>query len=68
MRTAILPNVLSIYREEASKLGAAYDSGASQTGPLTLLAIAAVLVVVMVGVQFWLARRTHRILNLVSRV
>jgi hypothetical protein len=64
MRTAILPNVLSIYREEASKLGAAYDSGASQTGPLTLLAIAAVLVVVMVGVQFWLARRTHRILNL----
>jgi hypothetical protein len=64
MRTAILSNVLSIYREEASKLGAAYDSGVSQTGPLFLLVIAAALVVVMVGVQFWLVRRTHRILNL----
>jgi hypothetical protein len=64
MRTAILPNVLSIYREEASKLRAAYDSGASQTGPLFLLGIAAALVVLIVGVQFWLARKTHRIFNL----
>jgi hypothetical protein len=64
MRIAILPEVLSIYREETSKLGAAYDSGASRTGPLFLLVIGAALIVLMVGVQFWLARRTHRTLNL----
>jgi hypothetical protein len=64
MRIRILPAVLSIYREEASKLGSAYDSGASQTGPLFLLVIGAVLFCLMVGVQLWLADRTHRILNL----
>jgi hypothetical protein len=64
MRNRILPSVLSIYREEASKLEAAYDSGTSRTGPLFLLIVGAALVILMVGVQFWLARRTHRILNL----
>ena len=64
MRARILPAVLSIYREEARKLSAAYDSGASQTGPLLLLVVVVVLTVLMVGVQLWLARRTHRILNL----
>ncbi len=64
MRARILPAVLSIYREEASKLAAAYDSGASQTGPLLLLVVVVALIVLMIGVQFWLARRTHRILNL----
>jgi hypothetical protein len=64
MRARILPAVLSIYREEASKLAAAYDSGASQTGPLLLLVVVVALIVLMVSVQFWLARRTHRILNL----
>ena len=39
MRIRILPTVLSIYREEASKLGSAYDAGASQTGPLFLLVV-----------------------------
>jgi hypothetical protein len=63
MRSSILPNVLSIYREEASKLSAAYDSGASQSGPLFLLVIAGALVLLMIGVQFWLAARTRRILN-----
>jgi hypothetical protein len=64
MRARILPAVLSIYREEASKLSAAYDSGASQTGPLLLLVVVVALIVLMVGLQLWLAKRTHRILNL----
>ena len=64
MRTTILPAVLSIYRAEAGKLGVAYDSGRSQTGPLFLLVIAAALILFMIGVQFWLAGRTHRMLNL----
>ena len=64
MRTKILPAVLSIYREEASRLAAAYDSDALQTGPLLLLVVAVALIGLMVGVQFWLAKRTRRTLNL----
>ena len=64
MRTSILPAVLSIYREEAGKLRAAYQSGGSQSGPLFLLVITTALIALMVGVQCWLARRTRRILNL----
>jgi hypothetical protein len=64
MRAKILPEVLSIYRVEAGKLGVAYDSGANKTGPLFLLVIASALVLFMIGLQFWLAGRTHRILNL----
>ena len=64
MRADILPEVLSIYRAEAGKLGVAYDAGASQSGPLFLLVITAALVLLVIGVQFWLAGRTHRVLNL----
>ena len=64
MRIRILPAVLSIYREEASKLGAPMTPVLPKPDRCSCLSSRAVLFCLMVGVQLWLAGRTHRILNL----
>jgi hypothetical protein len=61
LRTNALPGLASLERTEQRRVDAAYSRLTAATTWLTI-GIAAALIV-LVGVQVWLARRTHRIFN-----
>ena len=63
MRDQMLPAAGQLYALEARRLGADYRSGTSTGDLLALVAVAAALLGLLAVTQVFLARRTHRILN-----
>jgi hypothetical protein len=63
LRGTVLQAVLDIYKTEADRLERAYDAGTSRLALLTLLIVGGLLLALFVAAQIWLARRTHRVLN-----
>jgi hypothetical protein len=64
LRRTVLPAVLDIYKAEADRLKRAYDAGTSPLALWTLLIVGGLLLALFVRAQIWLARRTHRVVNL----
>jgi len=64
LRGIVLPAVLDIYKAEADRLERAYDAGTSPLALRTLLIVGGLLLALFVRAQIWLARRTHRMVNL----
>jgi hypothetical protein len=64
MRDKLLPAAATVYEQSADRLDDAYRSGTSSIDLVVVLFAAFVAVGLLVGVQLFLFRRTHRILNL----
>jgi hypothetical protein len=63
MREEILPAATVLYRHATQRLDDAYDDGTSRTDVVLLVAAGAVVLVLLVVVQLYLFRRTHRVVN-----
>ena len=64
MREEILPAALGIYSEAAAQLHAGYRDGTSEAEVWVWAGVAAVVVAALLSTQFFVARRTRRLLNL----
>jgi uncharacterized membrane protein YdcZ (DUF606 family) len=64
LRGTVLPAVLDIYKAEANRLERAYDAGTSRQALWTVVIVGGLLLALFVTAQIWLARRTHRVVNL----
>jgi hypothetical protein len=63
MRLRILPAARRLYAVEARRLGEHQRTGTSSGAVVAILLVGAIALAVLVGVQVFLARRTHRVFN-----
>lgn len=63
MRGRILPAARRLYASEAQRLGENQRTGTSTGGLVAVLIVCLAALVVVVGAQVFLARRTHRVFN-----
>jgi hypothetical protein len=63
MRTQLLPAANRLYGIEARRLSGDYGSGASTANLLAVIAVVCALLGLLVFVQVYIARRTHRMFN-----
>jgi len=63
-RGGILPSARTLYEIQATKLTASYEDGVSSASLLAALLAGCALIVVLVATQVYLARTTHRLVNL----
>jgi len=59
----ILPSARTLYEVQATKLTASYEDGVSSATLLAVLLAGCALLVVLVATQVYLARATHRLVN-----
>ena len=64
IRDDLVPAATIVYEEASQRLGDAFDQGTSSTDVVLVVITAAVAVVLLLLVQWFVARRTHRILNI----
>jgi hypothetical protein len=64
MRETILPETTTLYKRAAQALDDTYESGTSTSELVFVIVTGAVVLGLLVGVQMFVARRTHRVLNI----
>jgi hypothetical protein len=63
MRDKLLPAAAVLYEDAAAHLDADYSTGTSSTDLVVIVVVALLALALLAGVQVFLARRTHRLLN-----
>jgi hypothetical protein len=64
MRDEILPEATALYRRAADDLHETFRSGTSTSEIVVVLVAGGIVLVILIGVQVFVARRTNRILNI----